>query len=201
MLAVRREGAHFTLRKRDFVRESTSKRHGEQALGTRVAHAPGAEEDGRTVGRPAHDVVRAGVEGQTPGHAAASGHHVHVGIAVVRAAVSDPLAVGRNERVRLGPGAGGQGMRRAAIARTRPEIVAIGENDFRGADRRPVEQCRGSGLRKSEEREKDAQQQRANECLHERPPRESRGLYGGRRGLSSARGTFPTKGTEEHRGR
>jgi hypothetical protein len=80
--------------------------------------------------------------GEALGLAAFGGNDIHIGIAVVGSGESDPFAVWRKFGVELVAGAGGEAPRCAALARRRPQVSRVREDDFVAGDVRITEKAR-----------------------------------------------------------
>ena len=164
-LPVGREVARARGGHRERLREAPLCRDGEELAlrADAVGVALRAEENGRAVGRPAHDLVvvaaarREGAAGRVVGEllrlAPLRRHHVDLLVALVLAGEGEPLPVRRELREELEARVGGQPGGVAALRRRRPDVARVAERDAIAGDVGEAEQLRlGRGGRGQEPR-------------------------------------------------
>jgi len=103
-----------------------------------------AEENLLAVGRPAHHAIGRRVPRQALGHAAGRRHGEDIDIAVVLAREGEHGAIGREERLGLEAGAGGQPRRGASLAAHAPQISGVREDDVGAVHRGLLHQVNGA---------------------------------------------------------
>ena len=142
-LAIGRPGALERLGLHDLGFKSAVDWHFVQLVAAAIGHfARRGEQHAFAVGAPAIDGVDAGMPGQALGVAAADGHHIHIGVAVVTGREGNPLAIGRKGRRKLVGRVRSQAHRVGAVALADPDIAALDKGQVVARDGRLAQQLR-----------------------------------------------------------
>src|SRR5215831_17357237 len=145
------------------------------------------EDDSLAVARPSDDRVRRAVEGELLRLAAAGGHHIDIVVAGARGREGDPLAVGREARMRIVCRMHRETVRIAPVVFQHPQIAAVAEdNPSARAVGMPGDTNDSGGCRISNEKGNQAQ---ASEGIlpHRVPPEEKQEWWELRRVKTVAR--------------
>jgi hypothetical protein len=149
-----------------------------------VARAIRAEKDAPVGGPPQHHIARR-VIGQADGFAAPGRDDEDIIVAVVLAGEGDPFPVGRESRVELVAGVGGEAASRAALGRGRPQVPGVDEDDLVTPDAGLAQEPGraggrgGLGLGKTKQacEQRDGRKPKhISGCFHGTPPHQSQGV-------------------------
>ena len=140
--------------------------HGKERLEARRRGAVRAEENALAVRREGERHFRGRVVSEPLGFAAAHRHAEKIGVAVVTATEDDRLSVGREDRISLDAGRGGQAARFATLAGDDPQVARPVKYDVRLAERGALRQDCGAGGRGQHRAGKESKCQNAEGMSH-----------------------------------